>query len=252
MKHIYLLLIGLVLSISSFAQLQVSFTSSSAGGYFAPAHILAVWVEDTDGNYVKTLMKFADERQNYLENWKTAVNSADDDNYDVDAVTGATKYEHKEYSCSWDAIDFNGNLVENTEFVLCLELTDKNDEGNYSRIPFTIDFANPVTNNSVTEDSFEDIDIRWTPLSSISSNRNFTKVNIYPNPATDYINIKYSQDVNDDILFSIYDVLGNQIYQSISTQNTRVDVSSFKAGEYFIVFPEDEGLRVNVKTFLKR
>lgn len=46
--------------------LSVSVTTSSAGGNYTPRNILAIWVEDSSGKFVKTLLVYANARMTHL------------------------------------------------------------------------------------------------------------------------------------------------------------------------------------------
>ncbi len=69
-------------------------------------------------------------------------------------------------------------------------------------------FTQPVSVNSSTISSFE----------------------IYPNPATDYINLK---NVNPNSKLFVYDVTGKLVLQSTITENT-INIGSLYSGLYII------------------
>jgi len=62
---------------------------------------------------------------------------------------------------------------------------------------------------------------------------NFT---IYPNPASDFINIISASNTSKKI--AIYDVIGKQVYQK-NTSNSRINISDLKAGLYFVKVAQD-------------
>jgi WD40 repeat protein len=87
---------------------------------------------------------------------------------------------------------------------------------------------------------------RWTPVTSTEEpdNENETMV-LYPNPASDYIEISGSSVILSEAKnfgVSIYDVLGVEVYCSIATPpapsqeggKTRFDVSHLSPGVYFV------------------
>ncbi len=73
--------------------------------------------------------------------------------------------------------------------------------------------------------------------------------NIYPNPTTDELAISFAQPLTQSAELSIFSALGQQLYQSTITENTRVDVSQFARGIYFCRVQIGE--RVVVKKFVK-
>ena len=137
--------------------LSVSTLTSEAGGNYAPKNVVAIWVENSSGEYVKSLLVYADKYKRFLTNWVST------SSYDAtDAVTGATINTHGTRSCSWDGTDVDGNIVSDGTYRLCMELTDKNSTGNYHYFEFrkdTVSFISTPANVS----SFSDISIIWTP-----------------------------------------------------------------------------------------
>lgn len=72
-----------------------------------------------------------------------------------------------------------------------------------------------------------------TPL-SIDSYNQFPKMSIYPNPATDFLNIQNS--LNAPFNLTVFNSLGQQLYmeQNITSNNLQLDVSSCNTGLLFI------------------
>ena len=66
--------------------LTVSVTTSTTGGNYSPKHVVAIWVENSAGTFVKTLTVYAEARKYDLTNW----NSISGGNV-TDATTGATQ-----------------------------------------------------------------------------------------------------------------------------------------------------------------
>lgn len=68
------------------------------------------------------------------------------------------------------------------------------------------------------------------------------KMNIFPNPAKDYIHLNI-KDVNEIDHVRIYDKAGNliKILTSVSQENT-VDLSTYSAGRYLMVVFSKDGI----------
>jgi len=105
---------GIQLSAQTSGKLNVSVTTSSAGGNYASRNIFAIWIEDNSGNFVKTLLANADRRIEYLYTWKAATTSKGTQYNRVDAFTGATLTNHGTRNCKWNGTDYNKNLTEST------------------------------------------------------------------------------------------------------------------------------------------
>lgn len=104
------------------AELLVEFTFEAAadGGRVNNPYI-AVWVEDTDGNLVKTISLWALQSQKGekwltdLQRWASVSGATADD-----SVSGATKVAGS-YTVAWDGTDDDGNTVSQGEYVLNIE-----------------------------------------------------------------------------------------------------------------------------------
>lgn len=58
---------------------------------------------------------------------------------------------------------------------------------------------------------------------------------LYPNPAADYINYKIMDNNNSDIIFSVSDITGKIVYQTVKTDNqSHIDISTINSGIYLI------------------
>lgn len=70
---------------------------------------------------------------------------------------------------------------------------------------------------------------------SIEENTLQSKINIYPNPANNYINIAKENDLND-LGITIYNSIGQILYneQKIISNNKQIDISTFSSGLLFI------------------
>jgi hypothetical protein len=68
------------------------------------------------------------------------------------------------------------------------------------------------------------------------------KINIYPNPAMENINIEISENINSDLCIFIYDLFGKNLYSSIFSIDKgnmsgfikEVNLSSFAKGNYIL------------------
>lgn len=87
-------------------------------------------------------------------------------------------------------------------------------------------YVNATTNQVVR---LETIDVTGM------DNNEFLFVNIYPNPASDVVNLKFNNDNYMDATVSISNISGQiMLSKNISGQNEMFDVSSFSNGVYFV------------------
>lgn len=89
----------------------------------------AVWIEDNDGNFVRTLFvtRFTGEggykrRADSCPTWVSKAKPQDASEEEVDAVTGATP-SNGEHSYTWDGKDPRGNYVANGTYKVFVEGT---------------------------------------------------------------------------------------------------------------------------------
>lgn len=113
-------------------ELVVGVRTSNAGGRFQPKNVGAIWIEDADGRFVKTLKRWGKLRAKWLMRFN-GVSMADV----TDAVTSATLTMHQVHDVSWDLTDRSGCEVEDGPYELLLELTDRSGVGKFTSIPFT-------------------------------------------------------------------------------------------------------------------
>ncbi len=116
--------------------LTITFTTTEAGGNYAPRNVVAVWAEADDGSFVKTLGRWSDRRTQHLVAWNLASGG------DADAVSGATRGDNADpLTVTWDFTDVNSAAVAEGVYTIRMELADRNsnaaDENNQGT--FTVD-----------------------------------------------------------------------------------------------------------------
>jgi hypothetical protein len=239
MKKIILASLLVLLAISwisaqTSGTLTVTATTSSAGGNFAPKNIVAIWIEDEQGNFVKTLLAYAQNRKTHLNTWEASTTAAGSPFNTVDAISGATRTSHATRTCSWNATDVNGTLVPDGTYKVRLELTDKNSTGNYSTFTFTKD-TNPENQTPANVPSFSSISINWVPLlTGIDDKIISENYKIYPNPTSGIFTIS-----GENILkVQIRNVAGDLIYEGISPA---VNLRNQPDGIYLVKITTDKG-----------
>ena len=138
--------------------LTVSVVASSTGGSYAPRHVVAIWIENSAGTFVKTLTAYAKDRTYDLTNLESASGGNT-----VDALTGATQTTDGTINGTWNGTDITGKVVADGVYRVCMELTDKGSTGNFSFFTFTKG-AVAATQTPANAPSFSSISIKWVPL----------------------------------------------------------------------------------------
>jgi len=138
--------------------LLVSAVTSTAGGSYSPRNVVAIWIENSSGAFVKTLTVKAAARKSDLTGWESSSKGNT-----VDATTGATLSSYGTIYGTWNGTDVNGSIVADGTYKVCMELTDKNGSGNFSTFTFTKGSV-ADTQNPDNVPSFSSISIKWLPL----------------------------------------------------------------------------------------
>ncbi len=99
-------------------------TRQTSNGRYAPKHVLAVWVEDAAGKFVRTLMKYGSRREVYLRGWKATSLDASRIASMPDVISGATRSSHAQRIVTWAQTDHAGAPMPDGTYKLRMELTD--------------------------------------------------------------------------------------------------------------------------------
>jgi len=185
--------------------------TSSAGGGYAPSHVMAIWITTSSGTFVKTKLRRAVAQVAYLTHW----NSSSSGNV-TDATTGATMSNHNSpnspYTITWNGTDVNGNVVADGTYNLCIELTDKNATGNYSTFTF-VKGTTQQLQNPANQPSFSNMTLNWVPTpQGINANTAYNySSSVYPNPFNKETNISFNLKNSGSVSINIYSVRGDLV-----------------------------------------
>jgi hypothetical protein len=224
--------------------LTVTASTGAAGGNYAPRNCVVVWIEDEQGNFVKTLMAYAANRKTHLNTWEASTTAAGSAFNVVDAITGATRNSHDTRVSTWNGTDVNGNIVPDGVYKVRMELTDKNSTGNFSTFQFTKDTI-PVNLTPQNVPSFSNISIVWDPVitTGVKDGGLAELFSVYPNPTTGKVKITGSD-------FSLVEVLNETGTVLQNTTSASLDLSSLAAGVYYLRIQTESGIAVK-KILLK-
>ncbi len=122
-------------------------TTVSYGGKYGDKNIGAIWVEDAQNRFVKTLAVWGSKRIRHLIKWQAASGGNK-----VDAVTSATLRSHRSHEVTWDCTDAQGNLVPDGPYQIFVEFTEDNSSksghppGKWTSVSFTKGPSNQTVN----------------------------------------------------------------------------------------------------------
>ena len=155
-----LVLCALATRIASADTLTVAFDTTPNGGAFAPRNVVAVWIENSAGQFIKTIDRWANVRKVDLVAWTAASGS------DTDAVSGATRLDHSQrITAMWDLKDRAGAIVPDGTYTIRMELADANVTQPAQNHQGTFTFvksATGSTQNALANGGFQNVDITFT------------------------------------------------------------------------------------------
>jgi hypothetical protein len=137
-------------------------TTNSTNGRYAPHNVGAVWVEDAEGRFVKTLATWGRARLISALAW-----TASSMGNQVDALSAATRRAHGPIIASWNCTDVAHMPVARGRYRVCVTFTEQNslylpDGGTHDPKycqGFDID-GTPVDVSSSGEEPFTDAGLR--------------------------------------------------------------------------------------------
>jgi hypothetical protein len=167
MRVVIGVLIACALAVPAQAQgVTAKFTTTPAGGPYAPRNVVAVWVEDGSGAFVKTIGRWAAQRKQYLLQW-TAKAGAND----ADAVTGATRQDHTQMiQAVWNLQNKQNVVVPDGTYTIRMELADS-DGGTTNEGTFTfVKGPNPQVQANLANGGFNNVTISYAAAASCGNN----------------------------------------------------------------------------------
>jgi hypothetical protein len=185
---------------------NVSFTVKTVtyNGDRSPKNIVAIWVEDKDGNFIKTRLLQADKRKEWLLTWNEKSKGST-----VDATTGATLNSHQTHTVAWDCKDESGSQVEDGEYRIVVEFTEAHSQGPLTSVTFTKGPASEII-TPADETNFIDMRLEYTVLTTdiaeiLSGSQ---ELKIYPNPFTDLTTIQFNTAETSPVELKVYNLKG--------------------------------------------
>lgn len=143
---------GMVASLE-LSSMTFQVATEGQGGKYSPKNIGAIWLEDAQGNWVRTLEKWAARRERHLHMYTEA-----GPDFFTDAITSATLTRHTAHSLTWDLNDSAGARVTGSDFTVWIEVTEKDGQGDYISVPFSLS-AGPGLTTIADEASFSGMSI---------------------------------------------------------------------------------------------
>jgi hypothetical protein len=214
--------------------LTFSVTTTEPSGGYTNKFVLAVWIRDNAGNFVKTKIKYAASRVQYLNVWVS--NSGSNV---VDATTGSTRTSHQTFTISWNATNVSAALVPDGDYQVWMQMADQNVNGATNSVTFTKG-TSAVHLTPANSGNFTNLVLDWVPT-FVGIDENTEKVNfsVTPNPVSSQSIIKYTLNQTEDVTISLYDINGKLVNVLCDRNQTAGNYSlpfstKVKPGVYFV------------------
>lgn len=132
-----------------------------AGGY-APNNAVVVWVEDAQGNFIKTIERRAQARIGNLVAWMNAAGPGD-----TDSVSGASRLDHNTpLSFQWKLKDRNKRPIPDGTYTIRIEVSETNaisaNENQQAQFTFTVG-PNPENQTGLANGGVTNVSIDYQP-----------------------------------------------------------------------------------------
>jgi hypothetical protein len=136
-------------------------TAQTPNAVYAPNNVLAIWVEDSTGAFVKTLYRASATYTLRLVAWSAIAPAAD-----VDGLSGASRTAMAPVTATWNMTNKAGAVVPDGTYTIRMELSDSNatQEGQNNQGEFTvIKGPSPQSQTALTSGGFTNVSLNYTP-----------------------------------------------------------------------------------------
>ena len=216
--YFFLLFMGL----NSQAQTAGTFTFKinpvSHSGSYGLKHVLAIWIENSAGTFVKTkLRQSSGGTVDHLATWTTKSASNV-----VDATTGATLTSYSPITVSWDATNVSKVVVADGDYKIWIEMAwdnSKTTDKTVTSFTFTKS-ATAIHLMPVNTNLFTNISLDWVPtVTGIVNISESKKVKLFPNPTKGSVNVAF-KTMESDCLIQVANSVGDIVYEAKVAKGT--------------------------------
>ncbi len=154
------------LYISSFAKLEITATTKSYGGRFAPKSCTVIWIQTPSGEFIRTVGLWARNYIRHLNTWERISNG------DVDGLSGASRRSHGTINATWDLTGQDDKPVPDGTYEFWIECTEDNGTGRYTSGTIEVNNTSKTVEGATTSvfTKFEAQYIAPVALSVVSPN----------------------------------------------------------------------------------
>jgi hypothetical protein len=263
MKKLLLTFIAIFdISLTMFSQTAGTLTftflqnaTTSTNGNTANRNVLAVWIEDNSGTFIKTRARYVNSTYTTsIQDWAWASGPSFDPTSALCNINGATIGSYLTVSSTptafgtktiyWDGTDALGNIVPDGTYKIHIE-SDTYSGSYYYKIADLHWFISFTKSGTIySANSGTQWSINWTPSATTAIEDQSTKsdFSIYPNPSQGIFNFT-SNEVNN---IKVYNVLGEIVYEEKTKSElnvTTINLSFLTNGIYYISINSKSGFK---------
>lgn len=219
--------------------LTFSFNQPTPTNPTGSKNVIAVWIENGSGTFIKTKMKYTNSETEHIPTWttKSAQNV-------TDATTGSTRTSTTSptafgtKSITWNGKNVGGTTVADGIYKVWIESAWQNSApANQHNAIISFSFTKGATSVHLTptgDTYFNTITLDWVPATtSIEIESEIPALVAYPNPTSGILNIDYYKATNIQIINILGSVVYNEKTDNLSGDKT-IDMRNFSEGIYFI------------------
>lgn len=142
--------------------LGFSVLTATYNGPYGPRNAGAIWITNSQNQFVKTIKKWASNYEYTLIRW-----IASSGHNTVGAITSASFNSHQTHNIVWNGTNHQGNLMPDGDYKINIEFTEHNassaNMGKYKQITFTKG-SEPVSTTIPNDTYFRNMNLSWTPV----------------------------------------------------------------------------------------
>ncbi|MEI7676122.1 MAG: DUF2271 domain-containing protein [Bacteroidales bacterium] len=262
LKSLLLSLFFVLATTLSFSQvLTFKVQSATYNGTYGPDHVLAIWITDGTGKFVKTIDIHAKSRIQYLYNWIASSAKNVVGTTTADGTSGASLTAHAAVTKTWNCTNVSGAVVPDGNYNINIEYTEddatsKTDSRlKYMSYPFTIGAASSVTVPNATSGaglyyksvSYSTTISAQTPINEAKAGQVY---NICYQPNAKVLQVKYDAQMHHGVVAKIFDAKGALVsQQDMPEGSSSIVLSNLSKGVYLIKFVDAKGT-IETKRFV--
>lgn len=263
---IFLFINLMLLSNISMAQtsgnMSITYTQSPVTSA-ATKNVLAIWIEDANGTFVKTRARYWGNGTNdHLPSWVSNSN-----HNTVDAITGATLRSTTNPTAfgvktiTWDGTNTNNVVVPDGVYKVLIESSyckpEPADNTHQFISTFTFTKGPNAETLTPTDSHLSAISISWTPSTTSINSKDKTacQLSVFPNPSTGIFNLNFNQPI-DLAKIEIFSITGQLVYLEQNSekvnQSKSLDLSALRNGIYMLDINTADGNSIISKIIINK